>query len=211
MSDGFADTFRADFARLCEWRRDVRRFHAEPLPEGALRRLIETAGTAPSVGLSEPWRFAIVESPAMRARLTANFEAENARALAGYEGERQALYAGLKLAGLRDAPGLVAAFCDEGDGKGQGLGTRTMPEMRRYSVVCAIMQIWLAARAEGIGMGWVSIIDPAAATHEMGVPAGWKLIALLCLGYPAEEHTDPELERAGWEPRAGASGRIITI
>ncbi len=207
----FSDAFRADFARLCRWRRDVRRFRAESLPAGTLARLAGATGTAPSVGLSEPWRFAVVESPAARAAMVANFEAENAQALAGYAGARRASYAGLKLSGLREAPGLLAAFCDETDGKGAGLGCRTMPEMRRYSVVCAVMQLWLAARAEGIGMGWVSILDPVRAARDLGVPAGWHLVALLCLGYPEEEHDDPELARAGWETREGAAQRIITI
>lgn len=211
MASGFSDAFRGEFARLCRMRRDVRRFRADPLPPGALARLIDAAGTAPSVGLSEPWRFAIVESPALRAALAANFEAQNARALAGYESERRAIYAGLKLAGLREAPGVLAAFCDEADGKGCGLGSLTMPETRRYSVVCAVMQIWLAARAEGIGMGWVSILDPDRAARDLGVPTDWRLVALLCLGYPEEEHDDPELERAGWEPREGAAARVITL
>lgn len=207
----FPDTFRAEFHRLCQWRRDVRRFRPDPLPPGTLARLIEGAGTAPSVGLSEPWRFAIVESPATRAALVANFEAANAQALAGYEGARQTLYAGLKLAGLREAPGIFAAFCDETDAKGHGLGHQTMPEMRRYSVVCAVMQMWLAARTEGIGMGWVSILDPVRAARDMGVPAGWHLVALMCVGYPQAEHDEPELERAGWEPREGTAARVITV
>jgi 5,6-dimethylbenzimidazole synthase len=215
MGIGFSDAFREDFARLCRWRRDVRRFRAEPLAPGTLARLIGAAGTAPSVGLSEPWRFAIVESAAGRTALVANFEAENARALAGYEGERRALYAGLKLSGLCEAPGILAAFCDESHGeggaKGRGLGCRTMPETRRYSVVCAVMQMWLAARAEGLGMGLVSILDPARAARDLGVPAGWHLVALLCLGYPEEEHDDPELERAGWEARDDPAARIITV
>jgi 5,6-dimethylbenzimidazole synthase len=83
--------------------------------------------------------------------------------------------------------------------------------MRRYSVVCAVMQIWLAARAEGIGMGWVSIIDPGRAARDLGVPAGWHLVALLCLGYPEEEHDDPDLQRAGWETREGTAARVIIV
>jgi len=207
----FSHDFREEFRRLCQWRRDVRRFRTAPLPEGALERLISGIGTAPSVGLSEPWRFAIVESTDARSALIENFETANARALAGYDGERQSRYASLKLTGLREAPGIVATFCDESDAKGQRLGTETMPEMRRYSVVCAVMQMWLAARAEGVGMGWVSIIDPERACRDLDVPTGWHLVALLCLGYPEEEHDDPELERAGWEPREGTSARVITI
>lgn len=207
----FSESFREEFRRLCQWRRDVRRFRRDTLPEGALTRLIEGVGTAPSVGLSEPWRFVVVQSPRARAALIENFETANARALAGYRGERQRLYASLKLAGLGEAPGILAAFCDEEDKKGHGLGRQTMPEMRNYSVVCAVMQMWLAARAEGIGMGWISILDPDRVVRDLGVPVRWRLVALLCLGYPEEEHDDPELERAGWEPREGTAARVMTV
>ena len=211
MAPVFSDAFRVDLARLCAWRRDVRRFRTDPLPEGLLERLLGNLGTAPSVGLSEPWRFMVVESAEARAQLRKNFEAANANALAGYEDKRKALYAGLKLAGLAEAPVILAVFCEEGDAKGEGLGRQTMPEMGRYSVVCAIMQLWLMARAEGVGLGWVSILDPDRAKRDLGAPRDWHLVALLCLGYPEEEHDDPELERAGWEPREGMAARIVTV
>jgi 5,6-dimethylbenzimidazole synthase len=153
----------------------------------------------------------VVESAAARAALVANFETANAAALEDYAGERRDLYARLKLAGLREAPAILAVFCDEGDEKSAGLGQQTMPEMRRYSVVCAIMQLWLAARIEGLGLGWVSILDPERAARDLGAPADWHLVAVLCLGYPEEEHADPELERAGWEPREGTAARIIKV
>jgi len=186
---------------LFRWRRDVRRFRPDPLPEGLLERLIAAADSAPSVGLSEPWRFVVVESEAARAAARANFEAANAEALAGYSGERRRRYAGLKLAGMDEAPLQLAVYCDETTAKGHGLGIQTMPEMRRYSVVCAVMQLWLAARAEGVGLGWVSILDPDRLARDLRVPEGWRLVAYLCLGVPEEEHEDPELERAGWETR----------
>jgi 5,6-dimethylbenzimidazole synthase len=173
-------------------------------------RLLDQTGLAPSVGLSEPWRFIMVESPAARASALANFEAANAEALAGYSGDQVRLYASLKLSGMRGAPVQIAIFCDEATGQGSGLGARTMPEMRRYSVVCAVMQLWLAARAEGLGAGWVSILDPDRLAADLAVPEGWRLIAYLCLGWPEEEHSDAELERAGWEDRLGIDNRVLT-
>ncbi|MDH3668608.1 MAG: nitroreductase family protein, partial [Paracoccaceae bacterium] len=101
-------------------------------------------------------------------------------------------------------------FCDEETGQGSGLGAGTMPEMRRYSVVCAVMQLWLSARAEGLGAGWVSILDPDRLTRDLDVPDAWRLIAYLCLGWPEEEQADPELERAGWEDRRGIDNRVLT-
>src|SRR5262249_60626427 len=111
----------------------------------------------------------------------ANFSAANERALAGYHGERAQLYAGLKLAGLKEAPRHLAVFCDEATEQGAGLGRQTMPETLRYSAVLAVHTLWLAARTRGIGVGWVSILDPAAATRPLQVPGNWTLGAHLCL------------------------------
>ncbi len=147
----FSPAFRDELADLMRWRRDVRRFRPDPVPEAALSRCLEAMRLAPSVGLSEPWRVLRLRSAEARAAALANFEAANARALAGYEGEKAALYAGLKLSGMRDAPEQLAVFCDESTAKGAGLGAATMPEMRAYSVVAAITLMWLTARAEGLG------------------------------------------------------------
>ena len=114
-------------------------------------------------------------------------------------GEKQAIYAGLKLAGLKEAPVHLAVFSDDATHTGSGLGQQTMPETLHYSVVAAIQTLWLAARADGIGMGWVSILDPGAVTRVLDVPKSWSLVAYLDLGLPAEEHLDPELERHHWE------------
>ena len=206
----FGPEFRAELERLLHWRRDVRRFRTTPVPEALVARLLETAADAPSVGLSEPWRFVRVEDPAARAAVLANFESANAAALAAQAPGRQAAYARLKLAGLHEAPVQLAVFCDDATDKGAGLGTGTMPEMRAYSVVCAVMQLWLVARAHGLGLGWVSILDPDRLAHDLGVPQTWRLVAYLCLGWPEEEHEDAELERAGWEARAPARDHILT-
>jgi 5,6-dimethylbenzimidazole synthase len=205
----FDDAFRARLRELLTWRRDVRRFRRDALPRGTLERLIELACLAPSVGLSQPWRFVIVDTPACRAAIRANFKTCNAKALAAQSGQRAAGYARLKLAGLDDAPGHLAVFADPATTRGHGLGRHTMPEMIEYSAVTAVHTIWLAARAEGIGMGWISILDPAAVAATLDIPATWTFIGYLCLGFPETEDDIPDLERAGWERRYPASSRVV--
>jgi 5,6-dimethylbenzimidazole synthase len=200
----FDGAFRKQLSALFAWRRDVRRFRGEALPDGALARLIQTACLAPSVGLSQPWRFVVVDDPARRAAVRAEFCACNAQALAAHAGELATRYAALKLEGLREAPHHLAVFCDRATTLGHGLGRRTMPEMAEYSVVAAICTMWLCARAEGIGMGWVSILDPTRMTALLDVPPDWRFIGYFCLGYPLHEDDTPELERAGWERRVQA-------
>ena len=201
--------FRARLHDLFVWRRDVRRFRTDALPQGAIERLIEAACLSPSVGLSQPWRFVIVDDAARRAAVLANFTACNADALASFSGDLAKLYATLKLAGLSDAPCHVAVYADRATEVGHGVGRRTMPEMADYSVVAAISTLWLAARAEGIGMGWVSILDPDAVTEALDVPADWRLIGYFCIGYPVTESDSPELERVGWEQRRPLADHII--
>ncbi len=201
----FDDTFRAHLHELFVWRRDVRRFRTDALPDGAIARLIEVACLSPSVGLSQPWRFVTVDDAARRAAVVEDFKACNADALACYSGERAARYASLKLSGLEQAPGHLAVFADKASDIGHGLGRATMPETTDYSVVAAITAMWLSARAEGIGIGWVSILDPDRIRVILDVPDSWKLIAYLCIGYPEAECDQPELERAEWEHRRSAN------
>jgi 5,6-dimethylbenzimidazole synthase len=197
----FDKAFRAQLRDLFVWRRDVRRFRTAPLPEGALERLIQSACLAPSVGLSQPWRFVVVDDAARRRRVAEIFSACNREALNDYAEDRAAKYASLKLAGLAEAPCHLGVFADRGGELGHGLGRRTMPEMIDYSVVTAVSYLWLAARAEGIGLGWISILDPDAIAQALDVPPAWRLIGYFCLGFPEQEHDIPELEAAGWEQR----------
>ncbi len=205
----FDEAFRERLRELFIWRRDVRRFRCEPLPARTLERLIETACLAPSVGLSQPWRFVVVDDPERRQAVLQEFKACNADALSAYAGDLAARYAKLKLAGIRDAPAQLAVFADASTAVGHGLGRRTMPEMAEYSVVAAVCTMWLAARAEGIGMGWVSILDPARMSEILDVPAHWRFIGYLCFGYPQAEDDSPELERAGWERRQLPDGFVL--
>ncbi len=186
---------------LFQWRRDVRRFRPDPLPDGMLDRLLCVANGAPSVGLSQPWRFVTVDDPSRRTAIRANFVAANAAALAAQPDERAGLYARLKLAGLDEAPAHLAVCIDPDPAQGGGLGRATQGETVGYSAVLAIHTLWLAARAEGIGLGWVSILDPAAALLALDLPESWRLVAYLCLGWPAQDSERPELEGEGWAQR----------
>ncbi len=205
----FDDGFRAALRELLVWRRDVRRFRSDPLPPATLERLIELACLAPSVGLSQPWRFVIVDDPARRRAMIEEFKSCNEDALKSYTGDLAARYAELKLAGMAEAPAQMAVFADPAIGLGQGLGRRTMPEMAEYSVVAAVSMMWLAARAEGIGMGWVSILNPARVAGILEVPSAWRFIGYFCFGYPQAEYDSPELERAGWEHRHAVENFIL--
>ena|SRR5579883_1642028 len=205
----FDFAFRVQLRELLSWRRDVRRFRRDPLPSGTLESLIELACLAPSVGLSQPWRFVVVDNGAARAAIRRNFQACNAEALSAQAPQRANLYASLKLAGLDDAPCHFAVFADRDTEQGHGLGRHTMPEMIEYSAVTAVHTIWLAARAQGIGLGWVSIVDPDVVARILDVPAGWKFIGYFCLGYPQSDDSVPELQRCGWERRSSPASVIL--
>lgn len=196
-SPEFSDQLDALF-RL---RRDVRRFRPDPVPKALLEETFATFDTAPSVGLSQPWRLAFFDSADARQAARAAFESANSAALSAQSDADAALYASLKLEGMDQAPVQFAVFCDEACVQGRGLGRATMPEMLRYSVVCALMQLWLAARARGLGLGWVSILDVEAITRVVRAPAAWRLIGYFCLGWPEENSETPELAQAGWERR----------
>ncbi|KIN62354.1 Cobalamin biosynthesis protein BluB [Sulfitobacter noctilucicola] len=202
--DDFSDDFRAGLHDLMKWRRDVRHFKTDPVDEALVRQCLDTFSLAPSVGLSEPWRVLHVRSETARTAAIENFQAANEQALTGYDGDKAALYASLKLSGMREAPEHFAIYCDDETSKGAGLGAGTMPEMRRYSVVGAVTLMWLTARSLGLGIGWVSVLDPVRLNADLDVPEGWTLVAYLCLGWPSENTLTPELETKGWEKRAAS-------
>ena len=197
----FSQDFQSELNELMKWRRDVRHFKPNPVDPDLLRTCLDAFQRAPSVGLSEPWRIVGVNSPQARQKSLANYKAANTDALAGYDSDRAKLYASLKLSGMIDAPVQLAIFCEEDTPKGNGLGAQTMPEMRRYSVVSAIMSFWLVTRAYGLGLGWVSILDPVQLRTDLDLPDNWSLVAYLCVGWPKEETETPELETVGWEMR----------
>lgn len=208
MPPDFDVAFRDRLADLFAWRRDVRRFRSDPVDDAVLGTCLALANLAPSVGNSQPWRFVRVADLRRRAAVVESFGRCNTAACASYADERRDLYASLKLEGLREAPVHLAVFCDEATETGHGLGRGTMPEMLRYSVVTAVHGFWLAARAHGIGVGWVSILEPEAVTRLLDVPEAWRLVAYLCVGHPVEEHCDPELVRHGWQERLSGASRL---
>ncbi len=207
----FDADFRAQFETLLNWRRDVRRFTIQPVPPDLIGHLLDLAQLSPSVGNSQPWRWVQVDSAAKRAEVRANFLKCNEAAQQKHHDERAQLYASLKLEGIDRAPLQFGIFCDHATPQGDGLGQQTMPETLDYSTVAMITTFWLAARAAGLGVGWVSIIDPAAITAILEVPPSWKLIAYLCVGWPEEEHNIPELVRYNWQSRTDMGRRVKVI
>jgi 5,6-dimethylbenzimidazole synthase len=207
----FDDRFRAELRDLLAWRRDVRRFRRDPVPREWLAELRDAAQLAPSVGNSQPWRWVEVATAAKREAVRANFRACNADALAVQTPDRASAYARLKLEGLDAAPVQFAVFCDRATRQGHGLGAATMPEMLDYSVASMIACVWLVARARGLGVGWVSILDPQRLIADLGAPASYKLIAYLCVGFPEAEHEIPELEREDWQERTALGAYVLHV
>ncbi|NVN85977.1 MAG: 5,6-dimethylbenzimidazole synthase [Rhodopseudomonas sp.] len=206
----FDAPFQAKLAELIAWRRDVRRFRGDAVAPELIEQLLDLAQLAPSVGNSQPWRWVSVDSAAMRETIRANFVLSNERAAATYRGARAELYARLKLEGIDVAPRQFALFCDRGTDQGAGVGCQSMPEALDYSVVVMIETFWLAARAAGLGVGWVSILDPRQVEADLDVPESWKFIAYLCVGWPVEEHIDPELVRHHWQDRTSAGRTVLS-
>src|ERR1700733_3670730 len=198
----YDDQEREAVYRAIATRRDVRSgFLDEPLPDDLLRRLLTAAHCAPSVGLMQPSRFIVVRDLAVRTTIHGIFRDANAEALATYTGEQRERYASLKLEGILEAPQNLCVVCDPTSSRGHKLGRHTMPETAVYSTVCAIQNLWLAARTEGVGVGWVSILDPHRLRSVLNIPDHFITVAYLCLGYVSHFASEPELERRGWENR----------
>jgi 5,6-dimethylbenzimidazole synthase len=201
-ASGFDQGERQAVYRAIRERRDVRRgFLPESMPDDLLGKLLEAAHNAPSVGLMQPWRFIVVRDLGVRRAIHKIFLDANQQALSGYEGERQQSYASMKLEGILEAPQNLCIVCDPQSSQGHQLGRRTMPETAIYSAVCAVQNLWLAARAEGIGVGWVSILEPSLLREALKIPEHITPVAYLCLGYVEKFAGEPDLERAGWEKR----------
>ncbi|MEN2978110.1 5,6-dimethylbenzimidazole synthase [Tistrella bauzanensis] len=205
----FDEHFRDGFETLLRWRRDVRQFLTDPLPDDLVEHLLDLACLAPSVGNSQPWRFVMVDRPETRAAVRAEVLRANADAAGAQDDQRRAAYQALKLEGLDRAPVQIAVFAVDDPDQGHGLGRRTMPETVAYSAVLAIHTLWLAARAYDIGVGWVSILDPAPVVALLDVPDDWRFIGYLCIGRPAELHEVPELERRGWQDRQSDCRQVL--
>ena len=207
MSD-FSDQDIAAIYRVIGLRRDMRHFLPDPLDEALILRLLGAAHLAPSVGFMQPWRFIRVRSREVRNQIHALVETER-KQTAHALGEREDEFMRLKVEGIREcAEVLVVALTH--DRKQHIFGRRTMPEMDLASVACAIQNLWLVARAEGVGMGWVSLFDPESLAQLLGMPAGSRPVAILCLGRVPEFYRRPMLEDTEWAQRMDL-GSLVQI
>ncbi len=183
-------------------RRDVRgQFLPDPIDDSVITRILDAAHHAPSVGFMQPWDFILVRSKAQKRRLKEAFNRANKAGAQQFSGEQQALYRKLKLEGIEEAPLGICITCDRNRVGPVALGRTAQPEMDLYSCVCAVQNLWLAARAENLGVGWVSIIDYDALRDILGIPEAITPIAYLCLGKVDFFHDRPELEQVGWRSR----------
>jgi 5,6-dimethylbenzimidazole synthase len=201
-AEGFPEAeLRGVYRAICD-RRDVRSgFLPEPLSDQVLCRLLDAAHHAPSVGLMQPWRFILIRAIEIRRAVHDIFLLSNREALETYEGDRAKKYSSLKLEGILEAPQNLCIVCNPECERGHRLGRHSMPETALYSTVCAVQNLWLAARAEGVGVGWVSILDKQTLQNVLHIPANIVPVAYLCLGYVDRFAAKPDLERAGWEQR----------
>lgn len=205
----FTEEERRGLYRAIYERRDVRSsFKPDEIPDNVLARLLDAAHHAPSVGFMQPWGFIVIRAREVRDTVHEIFERARLAAAQVYNDDRRAVYETLKLAGIREAPINLCVTCDEATVRGHGLGRQTMKETALYSTVCAVQNLWLAARAEGVGVGWVSILDVDELRTALGIQEAVVPVAYLCLGYVTEFGAEPELEIKGWEQRAPLAGLI---
>lgn len=206
----FAEPDRDAVYRAIHTRRDVRdQFLADPLPDDLVRRLLGAAHAAPSVGFMQPWSFLLIRSAAQQEAIWQAFGRANEEAEAMFPDERRSAYRALKLEGIRKAPLNICITCDPDRAGPVVLGRTHNPRMDAYSTVCAIQNLWLAARAEGVGVGWVSIFHEADVKEILGIPERVEIIGYLCLGYVAELYDRPELEVKGWRRRLALDDLIF--
>jgi 5,6-dimethylbenzimidazole synthase len=198
----FTDAEKRGLYRAIYERRDVRdHFLSTPVPDDVLRKLLDAAHHAGSVGFMQPWSFIVVRSSEVKQAVKALFERANTAASEAFKGERRALYSRLKLEGICEAPVNLCVTCDPTRNGPHVLGRHTIRETDVYSTCCAVQNLWLAARVEGIGVGWVSIFDPAELRALLRIPAHVLLVSYLCLGYVTEFLSRPQLETVGWQSR----------
>lgn len=189
--------------RVLTTRRDHRHFHPDPVSREEIDRLLAVFSVAPSVGLSQPWHVTVVQDTAVREAVHDGFREARAAETQRFEGERRTLYNTLRLEGILQAPvGLVVSHLPP---EGPVLGTTSMPAASEYSVISAITLLWLAATAEGLGMGWVSLLDPEHLSASVPIPDGARPLAYLCIGHPSRDLDEPLLQTVGWGARTPLS------
>ena len=201
-TETFADDARRAVYEVIRTRRDIRHFAPDrAVAADVLERILDAAHHAPSVGFSQPWGFVLVRELAQRMRIRASFLRCRAREAERFPSPRREQYLALQLEGIVDAPLNLCVTVDL-RAKGEAvLGATVQPDAVRFSACCAVQNLWLAARAEGIGVGWVSIVEPAVLRDELALPAGVEPLAYLCVGHPIAFRSQPMLEEVGWLPR----------
>jgi nicotinate-nucleotide--dimethylbenzimidazole phosphoribosyltransferase len=203
-------TVREGLHAVITGRRDVRRFRPDPVPDDILGRVLAAAHAAPSVGHSQPWRFVVVRDPAVRDHAAVLTDRERLRQAAGLEATAARRLLDLQLEGVREAPLGVVVCCDRRTPAAGVLGRATYPDADVWSCVAAIQNLWLAARAEGLGVGWVTLFRPDELAGLVGLPEGVATLGWLCVGWPDERPPAPGLERAGWSRRLPLSDVVLT-
>jgi len=201
LVEEFSAADREVFYRVIERRRDVRAFRPDPIPSETLYRILGAAHHAPSVGLMQPWNFIVIQEADTKARIKEIFREENEKAAAHYSGPRANLYRSLKLEGIQEAPVNLCVTADRTRAGPNVLGRNTILDTDLYSTCCAIENLWLAARVEGIGVGWVSILSHDGLRRVLAIPDHIVVVAYLCLGYAQEFFDEPELQRRRWASR----------
>ena len=196
----FSQEERQGLYRAIYARRDIRSFRDDPVPPEALARILRAAHLGPSVGFMQPWDFILVRDAEKRHGVKALFERERLAAAQFFDEPRRSQYLSLKLEGIMEAPVNLCVTCDPTRGA-EVLGRNSIPETDVYSTCCAVQNLWLAARAEGIGVGWVSILKLPQLRRMLGIPPHVLPVAYLCLGYPVEFQSEPLLQSAGWRDR----------
>lgn len=202
IDHAFSDAERAAIYRTIFNRRDVRgQFLPDPVPDEVLARIMLAAHHAPSVGFMQPWNFLVVRSPEVKQRVHDAFAKAHAEAAMMFPEGKRDTYSQLKLEGIVESPINLCITCDRERTGPVVVGRTHIKTMDLYSSVCAVQNLWLAARAEGLGVGWVSIFNQPELQKALGIPANIVPIAYLCIGHVSYFHDKPELEKAGWLPR----------
>jgi 5,6-dimethylbenzimidazole synthase len=196
----FSEEERSAIYRVIKKRRDVRRFRGDPIADEILQRILQAAAHAPSVGYMQPWNFLVIKNRKTRAAIHDAFIVANNEARGMFTDGRAEEYSRLKLEGILESPLNICVTCDRSRFGPVILGRTCQPEMDLYSSVCAVQNLWLAARAEGVGVGWVSIIKPGDLQNILGLPENVVPVAYLCVGYTDSFADEPELKTLGWLP-----------
>ncbi len=207
--NAFSPEWRRGVYEAIARRRDIRSFKPDPLPAAVLARILSAAHHAGSVGFSQPWNFIVVDDLEIRRKIHDHVDAERLRAAQGFEGERRARYLSFKLEGILDAPINICVTCDRKRFGPAIIGRNTIYDADIYSTCVAIQNLWLAARAEGVGVGWVSILKPEVLAQILGIPDHVVVVGYMCVGYPVEFASRPLLEAAGWLPRLPLSELVF--